>query len=159
VEDVVVRAYEIWNPAALDNPSVVALFARAFADPKFGIDADDVRGYLKASLSTKEPTDKVFVASSTKHGYCGLSIVTLETYPLSPLPWVTHFVAEKRAAREPLVDATLKAIAGAGFTRLALHNATGASDLAHMRLFRRHVKGAVMGSLIIYELEKADGGK
>jgi len=153
-----VRAYEIWNPAALDSPGIVNLFARAFADPKFGIDADDVREYLKESLGAKDTTDKVFVVSSVEHGYCGLSIVTLGVYPLAPLPWITHFVAEQRSAREPLVEVTLKSIAGAGFKRLALHNATGASDEAHQRLFRRHMKGAVKGSLIVYDLEKNYGG-
>jgi len=154
-----VRVYEIWNPASLDRPDMAALFDRCFADPKFGIDSDAAREYLKASLGSRDPTDKVFVASSREHGLCGLSIVTLGVYPLSPLPWVSHFVAEKRAVREPLVAATLKSIADAGYKKLAIHNATGASDIAHMRIFRRHMKGAVMGSLIIYELGKSYGGK
>jgi hypothetical protein len=147
-----VRAYEIWNPEALDRPDMVALFARAFADPKFGIDADDAREHLQLSLRTRGATDRLFVASDSVHGLCGISIVTLGVDALSPLPWVSHFVAERKGAREPLVEVTLKSIKEAGFDKLALHNATGASDLAHMRLFRRHIKGAVMGSLIIYEL-------
>lgn len=153
------RVYEIWNTGSLDSPDMVALFARAFADPKFGIDADAVREYLKASLGSPNPTDKLFVASSLEHGLCGLSIVTLEVYPLSPLPWISYFVAEKRGARVPLVEASLKAISDAGYTKLALHNATEASDAAHMRLVRRHMKGTVLGSLIIYELGNQHGRK
>jgi hypothetical protein len=154
-----VRSFEIWNADSFDSPDMVALFERAFADPKFGINPDDVREYLKLSIGTKESLDKVFVASDRKHGLCGLSIVTLGVYPLSPLPWVSHFVAERKGARESLLGLTLKAIRDAGYETFATHNATGASDAAYLRIFRRHMTGAVLGSLIVYELEKTNGGQ
>ena len=131
-----------------------ALFTRAFADPKFGIDADAVREYLAASLTSRNPTDKLFVASSRGHGLCGLSIVTLGVSPLSPIPWVPHFYTDTRGAKKPLLDATLDTIEGAGFTRLACHNGTGASDKVHMRAFGDRLQGAVKGSMIIYDLRK-----
>ncbi len=153
------RAYEIWNPEALDKSEMKGLFHRAFADLKFGINPDDARLYLKASLSSRNPTDKLFIASSRDHGLSGLAIVTLGVYALSPLPWLSHLFAERPVARELLIRETIKAVQGAGFSKLALVNAHRASDEAQMRAVRHQMKGTVMGSLIVYDVEKRYGGK
>ncbi len=153
------RAFELWNPKALDGSEMRGLFLRAFDNPKFGINPGDARLYLRASLSSRNPTDKLFVASSREHGLCGLAVVTLGVCALSPLPWLSHVFAEKPGAREALVEESIKAVRGAGFSKLALFNAHKASDEAQMRLVRHQMKGEVIGSLIVYDVEKRDGGK
>ena len=152
------KVWEIWNPALLEAEEIRALFDRAFSDPKHEMDADGVRQYLKAHMMQGGETDKLFVALDTKHGYCGLAIVTLGVYPLSPHPYIAFFVAEKPEAREPLVEACLLVIRKAGYTRFAIHNETGASDKAHARLFRKFAHGDIRGAMIVYDMETRHGG-
>ena len=148
-----VEVFAICNPEALDRPEAVALFHRCFANPKFEQDADEVREFLRDELAEGNENIRLWVASTPQHGFCGMSLVTFGGAPLTPHPYVAHFVAEVPEAREPLTAATFRFLRESGHESVAIINVTGRSDRAHMRLFRKFVSGRVSGSVIVYRLE------
>ncbi len=151
------EVFPIWNPEALERPEIVALFHRSFAAPKFEQDADEVREFIRGELAEGGENLRLWVASTPQHGFCGMSLMTLGGAPLSPHPYLAHFVAEVPEVREPLVAATFRFVKEGGYKKVAIVNVTGRSDEAHMRLFRRFASGSVMGSVIFYRLEDDHG--
>ncbi len=149
-----VRIFELYRPHALDQPGVVGLFDRCYADGRYDASADDVRAYIQQYLVDGDKALRLWVASTDQHGYCGLGIVGMATCPLAPHPWISQFFIEASEAREPLLRALLLKVRDEGYRYVATQNATGRSDEAHMRLYRGFSKGVgvVKGSVIVYEI-------
>ena len=147
------RVYEIWNPDVLDREDVKALFERCFADPKFNADPDVVRRFVAEQIASRDRSVRLWVAVSPEHGVCGMSLMSFSVCPLSPHPWISHFVAEVPEAREPLVRANFIACRELGFDKVSIMNMTGRDDGSHMRLFRKFARGNPRGSVIVYQLE------
>ena len=148
-----IKAVVVKSGLAMLCTEMRELFARCYADPKFDVDSEVLCDWLATELDSPANWIKLFVAQDEQGKLCGMSLVVLSVDPLSPYPWINHFVAEKRGARDPLVEATLGCIRARGFTKLSLYNMTGASDEAHLRVFRKHATGRVRCSVIDYEME------
>ena len=134
-------------------PSIRALLARCYADPKFEVDSEALCDWLEVELDNPNGWIKLFVAHSEEYGLCGMSIVTVSIDPLNPYPWCPHLVAERPGAFHPIVEASLGYARSLGFKKMAIYNCSEASDAGHIRMNRRHAKGTVRGSMILYEIE------
>lgn len=152
-----VNVFRITDPATLDWLEVRALFDRAFADPKFGIDAEATRKHLQLKLGTGEGLFYIWVAQSAQHGLCGLILVATGTFPLSPHPYIAHLFVDEPAAREPLMHYGVSFVASLGYRSIAVVNMSGKSDAAYLRLFRKFGAGEVKGSVIVYEIGERYG--
>jgi hypothetical protein len=148
-----IKVIAVTEGDAMRAPRMRAFIARCYADPKFDTDPEALCDFLVTELDSRKEWVKLFIAIDERSGPCGLALVTVSIDPLSPHPWVSHFVAEKRGAFEPLLDASVGYVRGRGFSKISILNQTGASDVAHIRMCRRWGKGAVGGSLIVYDLE------
>jgi hypothetical protein len=147
---VTVQAFRVTDPSVLDWPEVVALFERSFADPKFRMDGEAIREAMKTDLP--DGVLELWIARAPQHGLCGMVVLTIPSHPISPFSQVIHFVAEVPMARRALTDACFVHLREKGVKSVAIHNVTGATDDAHLRMFRRYAEGQVMASLIVYEL-------
>jgi hypothetical protein len=148
-----IKVVAVTEGDAMRAPRMRAFIARCYSDSKFDVDPEALCDFLVTELDSRKEWVKLFIAIDERSGPCGLALVTVSIDPMSPNPWVSHFVAEKRGAFGPLLDASVGYVRGRGFSKISILNQTGASDAAHIRMCRRWGKGTVGGSLIAYDLE------
>jgi hypothetical protein len=148
-----IKVVAVTEGDAMRAPRMRAFIARCYGDSKFDVDPEALCDFLAIELESQEEWVKLFIAIDEESGPCGMSLVVVSVDPLSPNPWVSHFVAEKRGAFGPLLDASVGYVRERGFRKISVYNATGASDQAHLRMCKRWGKGEARGSLIVYELE------
>lgn len=145
--------YRVLNTALFDSEEVIALFDRAFPEKnKFGIDAAQMLEFLKRDVSESDPWLLVWLAHHPRHGWCGFSIVTYTPTPVSPNPCIAHLHCDIPECRDPLVSAGFTWALSKGIGHCTIVNATGRSDEAHLRLFRKFGKGERIGTLINYDI-------
>jgi hypothetical protein len=135
------------------SPRMREFISRCYSHENSDVDPEALCDFLAIELESREEWLKLFIAIDEESGPCGMSLVVVSIDPLSPNPWISHFVAEKRAAFSELADATKGYLRDRGFRKVSVLNRTGASDRAHARMCRRWGGGAPAGSLIVYELE------
>jgi hypothetical protein len=149
-----ITTVKITNPDALDSEEMRDLFLRTFADPKFMVsNTKELVEYLQGHLAQENPGIHLWVSFAHEHGLCGLGIVTTWTNPLSPFPFLVHFAAETKEAREPMRKAMHDFMRGEGFTRFGTHNCSHLSDRTIFKIFSKFGPAEAVGSLIIWQLE------
>lgn len=145
-------AYQVWNTTVLDIPEMRALLDRAFADGKFDVDPEEMRAFLQRDLDPLNPWLLFWLATHPQHGLCGFMLITYVPTPVSPNPCIAHFHVDVPEAREPLLVEGFKWAVSKGLRHCTIVNATGRSDAAHARLFRRFGRARRRGSLMVYDL-------
>jgi hypothetical protein len=149
-----VTAVKITNPNALDSEEMRALFLRTFADPKFMVSSTkELVAYLQDHLSQDNPGIHLWVSCSAGRGLCGMGIITTWTNPLSPFPFLVHFAAEIKDAREPMRKAMHDFMRSEGYIAFGTHNVSHLSDRTIFKIFSKFGPAEVVGSLILWQLE------
>lgn len=162
------HAIRVTQPAFFDLPEIKALFRRAFDEggneARFDTSSADTLAYLKEHI--RDPGEKgtgvdnwlvCFVVLHKDAGFCGFVIACYTPWPMCQNCCLAHFHLERGDCREALLNKAFGWAYGHGLTKISLTNATGRSDEAHMRLFRRFGRGKVNGSVIVYDLEDRYG--
>jgi len=153
------KAFKVELPAFFDEPQIADLFARAFGgdNAKFDVDPEEMRRYMRANIL--EPGEdgvphwlNFWVAHMPAHGFCGFIIGSYTPWPLCPNMCLSHFHVDVAACTEALLTKAFGWSYGLGRTTIALTNATGRSDAAHMRRFRKFATGHPVGTVINYDL-------
>jgi hypothetical protein len=130
------------------------LFARAYADPKFEVDADELREWLVREIENPSDWIKLFVAWSEEAGLRGMALLSFADDPRSRYPWIDHFYADHPEVTDALADATLGYFRSRGFLKFLSINLSEHSDEAIIARFTGKAVGAVKASIVSYEMEK-----
>jgi hypothetical protein len=149
-----VTVVKITNPEALNSEEMRALFLRTFEDPKFMVSSTkELVEYLQGHLAQDNPGIHLWVSCSAGHGLCGMGIVTTWTNPLSPFPFLVHFAAEIKEAREPMRKAIHVFLRGEGFTNFGAHQVSHLSDRAMFKMLAKFGPAESLGSFVLWQLE------
>ena len=148
-----IQVLRVIDPRVLDSPEFVDLFRRGYSESKFRIDADAARRCVRDEIAASDSKMLLFVARSSAHGLCGFAIAVRSGDPLMPVAQVPHFFADAPGARAALTRTGFDYLTSCGEKEVAIHNMTGATDQAHMRMFRKFADGNVEASLILYQLK------
>lgn len=146
------RILKLTHPEQLDDEELRFLFKRAFSEPRFRVNADELIDFVKEQFAGEDCRIHVWVGMSDTDGACGLGIVTTWTYPLAPYPWIVHFHSEIKHFRSPLLFAMFDWLQAHGHNEFFTHNVSHLNDRAFAGLFSNWATAEVLGSLVLIEM-------
>jgi hypothetical protein len=149
-----VKALSISEGYMMLADPMIELFSRAYANPKFEVDAGELREWLVREIESDDEWIKLFVAWSEDAGLCGMALLSFSNDPRSRYPWIDHFYADHPDVTDVLADATLGYFRSRGFLKFLSVNLSKHSDEKIIARFTGKAVGAVKGSVVSYEMEK-----
>jgi hypothetical protein len=149
-----VKVLSISEGHAMFSAAMTDLFSRAYADPKFDVDADELRVWLAREIAGGSEWIKLFVAWNEDAGLCGMVMLSFADDPRSRDAWIDHFYADHPDVTDALADATLGYFRSRGFLKFLSINLSEHSDEAIIARFTGKAVGAVKASIVSYEMEK-----
>lgn len=142
---------EVRNPGVLLSPLFADLFQRAFADERH---AEPMAAQTWLAERSVNPALGILVAA-VEGRLAGLLVLSSETNPFAPLPWVAHIFSDGPGVREALTRAGWRWLRERGHTAFWAVNRSARDDVDWTRRFASAGRILPLGTL--FEFDGADG--